>query len=406
MFKKLSVILGMLVTVFIGFGLIIPVLPLMVKQVGASPVQLGVMLAVYSAVAFITAPLWGHLSDRVGRKPVLITGLIGFAFGFLLFGLAQHILWLMYAARVISGGFSGAVTATAMAYIAEITTVEERTHGMAFAGAAIGLGFIIGPGVGGLLSRYGLSVPFFVASALALANALWGALVLRESRGAEQGEPNPATGPSSGQSRFITSQWIAFSGSLKYLYLVGFVGQFAVTSLEGTFQYFEMQRIGASAAQIGGMFVISGLVAALVQGGVIPRYVKHGKELPALYAGLVISGIGLFLVLASANFWTAAAFITIFSVGNTVLRAPLSSLISKRTTVGLGLANGLLTSLDNLARIVGPLLATALFVFHPDLPYATAGVVTFAATALIAAYHRASKLEPAAPLTNPQGRRA
>lgn len=384
MFKKLIVILVMLVTVFIGFGLIIPVLPLMVRQVGAAPFQLGLMLAVYSAAALLTSPWWGHMSDRVGRKPVLITGLLGFSVSFLLFGLAQHSLWLMYFARVIGGGFSGAVTATAMAYIAEVTSIEDRTRGMAFAGAAIGLGFIIGPGVGGLLSRFGLSVPFFVAALLAVGNALWGIVALRESRDSAHRKADAVAG-----SVFAKSRWVAFSGSLKYLYLVGFVGQFAVTSLEGTFQYFEMLRIGANAVEIGSMFVVSGLVAALVQGGVIPRYVKHGKELPALYAGLITSGIGLILILLSVNFWSAALFITVFSVGNTVIRAPLTSLITKQTKVGLGLANGLLSSLDNLARIVGPLLATALYELRPSLPYAFAAVVTFAAIGLLGAYKHA-----------------
>ena len=389
-FKKLSVILVMLITVFIGFGLIIPVLPLMVKQVGAAPIQLGMMLAVYSAAAFVTSPWWGHMSDRVGRKPVLITGLLGFAISFLLFGLAQHILWLMYFARVIGGGFSGAVTATAMAYIAEVTSVEDRTRGMALAGAAIGLGFIIGPGVGGLLSRFGLSVPFFGASLLAAGNALWGFAALRESRGAEHRKAD-----SSAESAFAKSRWAAFSGSLKYLYLVGFIGQLAVTALEGTFQYFEMLRIDANAVQIGGMFVISGLVAALVQGGIVPRYVKHGREIPALYVGLIVSGIGLLLLLLSVNFWSAALFITVFSVGNTVIRAPLTSLITKQTKVGLGLANGLLSSLDNLARIAGPLLATALYELRPSLPYALVAVVTFAATGLLGVYKHAAK--PVAP---------
>lgn len=391
MFKKLIVILVMLITVFIGFGLIIPVLPLMVRQVGAAPFQLGLMLAVYSAAALLTSPWWGHMSDRVGRKPVLITGLLGFAVSFLLFGLAQHSLWLMYFARVIGGGFSGAVTATAMAYIAEVTSIEDRTRGMAFAGAAIGLGFIIGPGVGGLLSRFGLSVPFFVAALLAVGNALWGIAALRESRDSAHRKADAAAG-----SVFAKSRWVAFSGSLKYLYLVGFVGQFAVTSLEGTFQYFEMLKIGANAVEIGGMFVVSGLVAALVQGGIIPRYVKHGKELPALYVGLITSGIGLILILLSVNFWSAALFITVFSVGNTVIRAPLTSLITKQTKVGLGLANGLLSSLDNLARIVGPLLATALYELRPSLPYAFAAVVTFAAIGLLGAYkHVANSVSPA-----------
>ena len=395
MFKKLIVILVMLITVFIGFGLIIPVLPLMVRQVGAAPIQLGLMLAVYSAAAFVTSPWWGRMSDRVGRKPVLITGLLGFAVSFLLFGLAQHILWLMYFARVIGGGFSGAVTATAMAYIAEVTSIEDRTRGMALAGASIGLGFIIGPGVGGLLSRFGLSVPFFVASLLAVGNALWGAVALRESRSAEHRKAD-----SDAESVFANSRWAAFSGSLKYLYLVGFIGQFAVTALEGTFQYFEMFRIGANAVEIGGMFVISGLVAALVQGGIIPRYVRHGSELPALYVGLIISGIGLILILLSANFWSATLFITTFSVGNTVIRAPLTSLITKQTKVGLGLANGLLSSLDNLARIVGPLLATTLYELRPSLPYALVAVVTFAATGLLGAYKHAAK--SVAPVQQPQ----
>ena len=395
MFKKLIVILVMLITVFIGFGLIIPVLPLMVRQVGAAPIQLGLMLAVYSAAAFVTSPWWGRMSDRIGRKPVLITGLLGFAVSFLLFGLAGHILWLMYFARVIGGGFSGAVTATAMAYIAEVTSIEDRTRGMALAGASIGLGFIIGPGVGGLLSRFGLSVPFFVASLLAVGNALWGAVALRESRSAEHRKAD-----SDAESGFANSRWAAFSGSLKYLYLVGFIGQFAVTALEGTFQYFEMFRIGADAVEIGGMFVISGLAAALVQGGIIPRYVRHGRELPALYVGLIISGIGLILILLSANFWSATLFITIFSVGNTVIRAPLTSLITKQTKVGLGLANGLLSSLDNLARIVGPLLATTLYELRPSLPYALVAVVTFAATGLLGAYKHAAK--SVAPIQQPQ----
>lgn len=163
MVRRIAVILSMLITVFVGFGLIIPVLPLMISGVGAKPYQLGLMLAVYSAVSFVVSPLWGRLSDRVGRKPVLILGLFGFAASFVTFGLAAHILWLMYVARIIGGGFSGAVTATAMAYVADVTGVEDRTRGMAFAGMSIGVGFILGPALGGLLSTFGTATPFFAA---------------------------------------------------------------------------------------------------------------------------------------------------------------------------------------------------------------------------------------------------
>ncbi|WP_109431469.1 MFS transporter [Sulfoacidibacillus thermotolerans] len=373
--------MSMLLTVFIGFGLLIPVLPLMVKQIGASPLQLGLMLALYSVIALLTSPLWGHLSDRVGRKPVLVAGLLGFALSFLLFGLAEHMIWLMYVSRVIGGGFSGAVSATAMAYIADVTGVEERTRGMALAGAAIGMGFIIGPGVGGFLSHFGLRTPFFVAAALAVGNALWGGLALREA---------PRDGARGGEASLLQRRsWtLALAGSLKYLYFVEFVAQFAVSCLEGTFQYFEILKIGATASEIGGMFFLSGLGAAIVQGGFVQRYVKHGKELPVLFLGMSVSGLGLLLILLSSNFWTAALFMTVFSASNTLIRPLLTSLITKQTKAGFGLANGFLSSTDNLARIVGPIFATALYQIHPSFPYLVTAGITFLGLSLLVIYRR------------------
>ncbi len=379
MVKKLAVILLMLVTVFIGFGLIIPVLPVMVQNVGAEPFQLGMMLAVYSAVAFFISPWWGRLSDRIGRKPVLITGLLGFAVSFFVFGMASNCLWLMYVARIIGGGFSGAVTATAMAYIADVTGVEDRTRGMAFAGMAIGMGFILGPGIGGFLSRFGVEVPFFAAAGLAFLNALWGLVALRESHA-----PNAGTRAMDASG----SRWAAFAGPLKYLYMVDFVAQFSVAALEGCFQYFEMEKIHVTPGQVGAMFFISGIVGALIQGGIVQR-VKHGKEVQTMYIGLVVSGIGLFSILFSSNFVTAALFMTLFGAGNTVIKPTLTSVITKETTVGQGLASGLLSSMDSLARIVGPLLATFLYQLGSDLPFVVAGIIALATTGLVFAYTKA-----------------
>ncbi|MCL6593390.1 MAG: MFS transporter [Alicyclobacillus sp.] len=382
MFKRLSVILGMLVTVFVGFGLIIPVLPLMVQGAGAGPFHLGLMLALYSAVAFFASPWWGRVSDRIGRKPVLVTGLLGFALSFAVFGLAQNMLWLMYIARIIGGGFSGAVTATAMAYVADVTGVEDRTRGMAFAGMAIGMGFILGPALGGLLSTFGVAVPFFVAAGLALLNALWGGVALRESL--DPARRHTPDGPR-------PSRWAAFAGPLKYMYLVDFVAQFTIAALEGVFQYFEMDQIHASSQEIGWMFFISGIVGAMIQGGFVQRYVKHGRELPTLYAGLLVSAAGLLLILASRNFWTAALFMTIFGAGNTVLKPTLTSIVTKETRVGQGLASGLLSSMDSLARIIGPPLATLLFQVHRVLPFVITALVALAAVGLVYGYQTRAK---------------
>lgn len=378
--RRLSVILVMLVTVFIGFGLIIPVLPLMVHGANPKPIYLGIMLALYSAVAFFMSPWWGRLSDRIGRKPILIVGLLGFAVSFMVFGLAQHVLWLMFVSRVIGGGFSGAVTATAFAYIADVTSIEDRTKGMAFAGMSIGLGFIFGPALGGILSTYGVVVPFFVAAGLAIVNAIWAIAVLKESLPEQQRT-------TSGQAP--RSRWAAFAGPLKYLYLVDFVAQFSITALEGCLQYFEMAKINAGAQQIGWMFFISGIVGALIQGGIVRR-VKQSGEVPMMSIGLVVSGVGLFLLLLSHNFWTAALFMTIFGAGNTVIKPTLTSIITKETKVGQGHASGLLSSMDSLARMVGPLLATFLYQLHMNLPFIVAGVIAIASTGLVLAYRTSS----------------
>lgn len=380
MMRKLSVILVMLVTVFIGFGLIIPVLPLMVQGAGANPLYLGMMLALYSAVAFFISPWWGRLSDRIGRKPILITGLLGFALSFVVFGLAQHVLWLMFVSRVIGGGFSGAVTATAFAYVADVTGIEDRTKGMAFAGMAIGLGFIFGPALGGILSTFGVEVPFFVAGGLALLNAIWGIVSLRESLSPDKRQVHGET---------AGSRWEAFAGPLKYLYMVDFVAQFSITALEGCLQYFEMDKIGAGSQEIGWMFFISGVVGAAIQGGIVRR-VKASGEVRMMNIGLLVSGVGLFLLLLSNNFWTAALFMTIFGAGNTVIKPTLTSIITKETKVGQGLASGLLSSMDSLARIVGPLLATSLFQVHHNLPFVIAGLIAIASVGLVSAYQSKS----------------
>lgn len=386
MFRDLRVILLMLVTVFIGFGLIIPVVPLMVTNVGAQAIQLGLLLAVYSAVSFFMSPYWGRLSDRVGRKPILIVGLFGYALSFLVFGFASHMLWLMYVSRIIGGGFSGAVTATAMAYIADVTDVENRTKGMAFAGMSIGFGFIIGPAVGGLLGGVNISLPFFVAAGLAVLNALWGLFALDESMTPEVREARQQH--TNGQR---LSRWAAFQGPLKYMYMVDFVSQFTISALEGCLQLFEMWKIHATPEQIGWMFFISGVVGALIQGGIVRRYVTHGREVPTLYIGLFVSGVGLVLLIFSSNFATAALYMTIFGAGNTVIKPTLTSLVTKETRVGQGLANGLLSSMDSLARMVGPVLATLVYEVHVNLPFLLASAVAILAMGLVASYQVAKR---------------
>ncbi|RKN87018.1 MFS transporter [Paenibacillus ginsengarvi] len=369
--KQLSAIMLILMTIFIGFGIIIPVLPEIV-----GPFHLNMMLMLYSAVSFLMSPFWGSLSDRIGRRPVLLMGLCGFAISFLMLGLAGDQLWLLYASRILGGLFSGAATSCAVAYVADITTEENRTKGMGLVGMSIGLGFIFGPAVGGLLTGFGMSVPFFVASALSFVTFALAAARLTESL-----PPSKRGG-----ERKRVSRWTAFSGALKYLYMLSFFVTFTLAGMEGTLQYFEAIKFGAGPMDIGIMFLVSGIVGAAIQGGVVRRMVKPGDEPKVIAIGLLLSGTGFFLILLSSSLLTATLFLTVFSAGNSLIRPCVLSLITQKTKMGQGVATGLNSSMDSLGRIAGPLMGMGAFHLHMNLPFAIGGTLCFAAISLLLAF--------------------
>lgn len=367
--KQMAMIMVLLITVFIGFGIIIPIMPEMV-----SPFHLGMMLAVYSAATFFMSPVWGALSDRIGRRPIIMIGILGFSISFFIFGIGSEHLWIMYLSRVLGGFFSGAVTSCAVAYVADITTEEKRTKGMGLVGMSIGLGFIFGPAVGGLLSYYGNEVPFFASSILAFLTFIFVTLYLEESLPEEKRTIKGAV---------RTSRWKAFSGAIKYLYVLGFFVSFTLAGLEATLQYFLIIEIAVTKMQMGILFLVSGIVGAAVQGGVVRRYIKKGGEYRAIQIGLLLSSLGFFLILFSNQLWTAALYLSVFAAGNALIRPCVLSLITQKTTVGQGIATGLSSSMDSLGRISGPLLGAAVFYLHISLPFLIGGILCLAALFLL-----------------------
>ncbi|MDF2661592.1 MAG: major facilitator superfamily protein [Paenibacillus sp.] len=374
--KQLSAIMLLLMTIFIGFGIIIPVLPEIV-----GPFHLNMMLVLYSAVSFVMSPFWGSLSDRIGRRPVLLLGLAGFAVSFLLLGLAGDQLWLMYVSRILGGLFSGAATSCAVAYVADITTEENRTKGMGLVGMSIGLGFIFGPAIGGLLTGFGLSAPFFVASGLSFVTLLLAAARLQESLPASK----------RGDVKKRASRWTAFSGSLKYLYVLSFFVTFTLAGMEGTLQYFEAIKFGAGPMDIGIIFLVSGIVGAGIQGGVVRRLVKPGDEPKVIAIGLVLSSLGFFLILLSTSLLTATIYMTVFAAGNALIRPCVLSLISQKTKVGQGVATGLNSSMDSLGRIAGPLMGMGAYHLNIHLPFAIGGTLCLAAITLLVTFRAADR---------------
>lgn len=374
--KRLGVVMMMLITTFIGFGIIIPVLPELIKKASPDAVEFhtGLMLSIYSAVSFLLSPLWGGLSDRIGRRPVILIGVLGFAASFLLFGIADGSLPIMYASRILGGLFSGAVTSVIVAYVADITPPDQRTRGMGLVGMSIGLGFTIGPGFGGLLSLVSQNTPFFAAAALALITFLIAVTKLPESL-------TPEMRATAGEKK--PSRWKAFTGSLKYLYVLALIVSVSLAGLEATLQLFGMKRFDVTPLQVGVMFLVCGLVGALIQGGVVRRRIRKGQEPMYIAAGLMISAVGFLLLVTAHSLTTATIYLAIFGIGNALIRPCVTSLITQKTTVGQGVASGLSSSMDSLGRIIGPLVGAALFSAEITLPYVAGGLLSLAGIVLL-----------------------
>ncbi len=367
--------------VMVGFGIIIPVIPFYAEELGASPTQLGLLMAVYSLMQLLFAPMWGRISDRIGRKPVMMLGILGLSLSFFLMALATE-LWMLFAARIIGGFLSAANMPTVTAYVADITSEEDRGKGMGIIGASIGLGFIFGPAIGGIFSEGSLNVPFFLAGASSLLTFFLILFVLKESLSPEQ---------RSNQAKERTPLRKAINGPVSILYFLQLFVSLSLSGLEATFAYFAFEKAGLGTVELGYIFMIMGLAGALVQGGLVGRLTKKYGEGIVIQIGIVISTIGFALILFIDSFATAAIFLTVFGVGNGFIRPSVSALITKKSTSGHGSTTGLLSSFDSLGRIVGPPLGGLLFSVAIGLPYISGMLLSILALFLFKLYSTQTK---------------
>lgn len=397
--SKRSPMLFIFITVLIdllGIGIVVPVLPFYVKILEESgdpwlmanrALLVGALSAIFALMQFLCAPWLGSLSDRYGRRPVLLISLFGTGIGYVIFGLSEQLLvispWLMLAALFISrivDGVTGANIATAQAYIADVTTPENRARGLGMIGAAFGLGFMLGPALGGWLSLYGLAVPVYFAAGLAFANVLFGYFVLPESLPVERRSQRvQASNP-------FLRVWSVLQNTNIRALLIGIVLlNLAFTGMQSNFAVYSDRRFGLTALDNAMIFAVVGLVAVIVQGFLLRMLVPRFGEARLAAVGMVLMTIGFEgLALAPTAMWLYPAII-VLAMGSGMATPSLTSLVSRRVSADVqGATLGGSQALTSLTTVVGPMLAGVLSdTVNVTAPYHTGGLLVLSATIVV-----------------------
>jgi multidrug resistance protein len=380
-----SPIFLMALTIFVdftGFGLIIPLLPFWAKRLGADPLGVGLVLTIYALAQFLFTPVLGSLSDRYGRRPVILASLCVEACGFALTALAGSLPALL-AARFI-GGLGASNLGSAQAVVADVTPPEGRARGMGMIGAAIGLGFVVGPALGGVLALHGLTAPFWAATVVALLNAALVARFLPETRrrgSAAVAAAGRGLGALLGGWRRLGERPL-----VARLVLVNLLFTIAFTAMEAVFPLLTLHRFGWGATQNGYLFTYIGVIVVVMQGGLVGRLVKRWGERRLLLMGLVVLAAGLALLPVVGGLASLVVALGLLAAGEGAVTPTLSALLSLTSTAEtqgeiLGVAQGV----AGLGRIIGPLVGGALFTaIGAGAPFLVGGVLALVAAGIAA----------------------
>jgi len=372
---------------FTGFGIIIPVLPRLIEELtgsglSAAAVYGGWLTVSYSVMQFISAPVLGGLSDRYGRRPVLLASLFGLGVDYIFLAFAPTILWL-FVGRIFAG-ITGASFTTAQAYIADVSEPEKRAQNFGMVGAAFGIGFIVGPVIGGIFSQFGLRVPFLISAGLALINWLYGYFILPESlelknrRSFDWKRANPVG------SLLHIRKYPALAGLLAALFLL----YISAHSVQSTWTFYTMEKFQWNETWVGYSLGFVGIVVGIVQGGLIRVIIPKIGQVKAVYYGLILYVIGFILFAFATEGWMMFAFMLPYGLAG-IFGPAMQGLISNGVEANAqGELQGVTAGLMSATSIIGPLIMTNLFsyftnsknpVFFPGAPFIFAALLTVAA---------------------------
>jgi len=360
--SSLLILFSVVVLDLIGFGIVVPILPFYAGKYGASATVLGVLLTSYAAMQFLFSPVWGKLSDKIGRKKVLLITMTGSVLGLLVLGLAKS-LALLFVGRILSGMF-GANISVASAFVTDVTTTENRAKGMGIIGAAFGIGFILGPTIGGILSVYGYSTPILLAAGLGAINVVYALFRLGESH------PVRHDGPSPSRASVFAIPLVRKLCILNFLFTLG------VSQLESIFAFFMADRFNYDARHVGYVLAVMALIMVAIQGGMIKRLVMRFGEKRLVTVGSILLALAFFFVPESQTVWFLLIPLAISSVGRGISQPSLMSLVSRGGGEKLhGAVMGTFQAAASLARVFGPLIAGILYDRAIGYPFFFAGAL-------------------------------
>lgn len=363
-------------TVFIdlmGFGILIPILPTFAsKELGISDFEIGTLIAIYSLVQFLFNPVLGKISDRIGRRPIILISLLLTSASYIMFSFADSFL-LLFLSRLLAG-FGGSNIGVAQAYIADITTKEERSKGMGLIGAAFGLGFVFGPFIGGLLSKYGYDIAGFGAAAFSFMAFLFALTSLPESN-------KEQTSSKKFEIKLFDLEFIKrvfTKPAVGTLILLFFIIVFSMANIYGTFSLIGYKVYHFTDQQIGYLFGFIGIVGAVVQGWLVNYFSKKFEDRNLILSGSILMALGLTLIPYGQNFIGVAIIGSVLSVGTGILQPTILSMISKYSPdKEQGGILGLNQSSASFARVLGPLWGGFSYDFLGyEAPFITGGLFT------------------------------
>ena len=345
----LPVLFSVVVLDLIGFGILMPILPFLADHYGASGTLLGLLFSVYAAAQFVCAPLWGRLSDRIGRRPVMLVTIAGTALALALVALAPSLVWL-FVARALGGAFAANVS-VATAYVADVTDESERTRWMGMIGASFAVGFTLGPALGALLAPLGMSAPLWAAAGLGAANLVWALARLREP------ERHAAPAPEGTDRRTLLRDPV-----VRRLCLANLAFSAAVTQLETVFAYLVKDRFDFDAVRFGVLLVAMAIVMGGIQGGGMKALSARYRERSLVMTGSVLLAIAFAALPAAPTVAVLVVPLVLAAVGRAILQPSLMSMASMAGPVSeRGAVMGTFQSAASLARVFGPAAAGVLY---------------------------------------------